>query len=377
MRFVQVNNSAETFTPTASGAIATLIWEVCKVAGGQSPLVITQAGTIPVFPDVEIARVPPWKARRSGWKDLPRRLVRRLSGWREAEHRTHARHVARVVRERRLEESVFLFHNDPELAVYMKEEFPRSRVLHHFHNPVLAKPRFAKKFLRSVDGVTAVSSYVAREVQRFYGNMPVKVVYNGVDLEKFQPHPRTESNHLTLNFLGRTGIEKAPDLLLRAALILAAEGIPLRVQLLGSNHWGRWEADRYQTELSELCEQLLRAGVLVRATGHISRQDVPKMLSDSDVHVLPSRWEEPCALSLLEGMAAGLPVVASRTGGTPEILGACGLLFGKDNLEELVDQLRSVLTQRQMRNALGNAARQRAETFTWARCWEGFARIIG
>jgi len=376
MRFVQVNNSSETFTPTASGAIATHIWEVCKVAAARNPLVITQAGPIPLFADVETACVPPPAVRRLGWKDLPRRFVRRFSGWREAEHRAHARHVVRVVRERRLGKSVFLFHNDPELAVYIKEEFPRSRVFHHFHNPVLAKTRFAKTFSSCVDGVTAVSAYVAREVQRFYGNVPVKVVYNGVDLEKFRPFHRTDAETLTLNFLGRTGIEKAPDLLLRAALTLASEGIPLCVQLLGSNHWGRWEADRYQTELTGLCGQLKHAGVNVRTTGHVPRMDVPKMLAEADVHVLPSRWDEPCALSLLEGMAAGLPVVASRTGGTPEVLGECGLLFGRDNLEELVGQLRVLLTQKQMRHALGNAARRRAEIFTWTRCWEEFSSVI-
>lgn len=378
MRIVQINNSDETFTSTASGAIATHIWEVCRAAGeaGESPLVISQSAAAPTFDGVETVLLPPQSLRRHGWRGLHRRLVRRLSGWREAEHRRHARNVVRAIRHRRLNHCRFILHNDPELAVHLKSEFPQSRVIHHFHNPVQAKIGFRRKFRECVDQVTAVSRYIAEETHQFYGKVPVKVIYNGVDLERFRPGPRRSEGETVVNFLGRTGIEKAPDLLLKACLLLAHEGHRICVQLIGANHWGRWEADAYQMELRRLGEELARAGARIHMTGHVSRAEVPERLLAADIHVLPSRWEEPCALSLLEGMAVGLPVVASRTGGTPEILAAAGLLFTKDSVDDLASRLRSLVISPVERRIWGLRARLRAESFTWLRCWEDFCDVI-
>ena len=376
MRLVQINNTAETFTPTASGAIATHIWEVCKRAEGCQPFVITQGSDKPVFSGVDVKSVPMWAKRSSGWRDFRRRLVRRLTGWREAEQRTHASHVIRVIRDRGLGCATLLLHNDPELAVHLKDRFPKARIVHHFHNPVVVTPRFARRFRFAVDAASAVSEYVAGEVRRLYGEMPVHVIYNGVDLHQFKPATRGSNQSVTLSFLGRTGIEKAPDLLLRAAILLGKQNGSLRINLVGSNHWGRWEPDSYQTELSRYVDELRSLGVDVRATGHLSRMEVAGSLAECDIHVLPSRWDEPCALSLLEGMASGLAVVASRTGGTPEILGESGLLFERDNVEHLSEQLRFLIQNPTQRTEFGCKARRRSEGFTWVRCWKEFSKLI-
>jgi glycosyltransferase involved in cell wall biosynthesis len=262
------------------------------------------------------------------------------------------------------------------MAVYLRAQFSGAKIVHHFHNPIVAREPFLSRFRGAVDEVTAVSAYVAAEVRKTYGNKEVNTVYNGVDLERFKPSVRRREGVAVVNFLGRTGIEKAPDLLLRAALRLAIEGLPVRVQLIGSNHWGRWEPDPYQTELKSLCEALQRAGGEVCVTGHLSREQVPVQLMNADVHVLPSRWEEPCALSLLEGLSAGLAVVASRTGGTPEIIGNAGLLFERDSVQELTLNLRKLLTDGNLRCTLGIEARRRAQMFTWDRCWEGFKKVL-
>ena len=378
MRIIQVNNSAETFTTTASGAIATHIWEVCLQASNSSykPLVVTQSTEEPALPGVELAKVPSWSKPVPDWNNLFRRISRRVSGWREVEHKKHAQNVVRLVRHRGLLRGRFLLHNDPEMAVVLKKEFPQARIIHHFHNPVKARSTFLRSFRDSVDAVTAVSNFVASEIRGIYGIKAVKVVYNGVDLERFRPICRKPNDVVTINFLGRTGIEKAPDLLLRAALILASQGVRLRVQLIGSNHWGRWESDEYQSELKRLGGALKDLGVEVISTGHVKRADVPAALVAADVHVLPSRWEEPCALSLLEGMASGLAVIASRTGGTPEIMGHAGRLFSKDNLEELTENLRDLIYDQHERHKLAVQARARAEEFTWRRCWDGFSMLL-
>lgn len=378
MRIIQVNNSDETYTATASGAIATHIWEIARAAGanGIRTTVLTRGAAQAPLPGGEILFTEPRRLPVAGWRRWLGRAERRIFGWREAGHRRHSHRVSRIIQAHGLERETFLLHNDPELAVVLRRRFPRARLFHHFHNPVECRARFSGRFRHAVDGVFAVSSYVAEAVQGIYGVESVSVVHNGVDLERFSPVARADNRRITLNFLGRTGVEKAPDLFLRAALKLCEEGVPLRVQMVGANHWGRWEADAYQAELACLCERLHSAGVEVVRTGHVGRADVPRTLQAADIHVVPSRWEEPCALSLLEGMAAGLAVVASSTGGTAEILGKAGRLFSKDSEAELLAHLRDLVLDESERLRLARAARERAMGFTWGEAWRKFQRSI-
>jgi glycosyltransferase involved in cell wall biosynthesis len=378
MRIIQINNSDETYTSTASGAIATHIWEVCRAASatGVQTTVLTRAAVEPPMIGGRIFFTESPRPKLTNWTRLAQRVERRIFGWREAGHRRHAHRVAAAISRHGLGREAFMLHNDPELAVVLRQRFPRAKLFHHFHNPVECRRRFSPRFRHAVDGVFAVSSYVADSVRGIYGVESVPVVHNGVDLDRFSPAPNGGGERITLNFLGRTGIEKAPDLFLRAALKLAMEGAPLRVQLVGANHWGRWEADAFQTELGQLCESLRRAGAEVVQKGHVARADIPGTLQAADIHVLPSRWEEPCALSLLEGMAAGLAIVASRTGGTAEILGKAGRLFAKDSEAELHAHLRELVFNSSERLRLGKAARERAMGFSWSEVWRKFGRVI-
>lgn len=371
MRVIQVNNSDETYTATASGAIATHIFEVGRAASaaGVETVVLTRASAEPAIAHGNIFFTEPPRRKVGSLDRWMQRIERRCYGWRDAGHRRHAMRVAELIQRKRLEGETFMLHNDPELAVSLRQRFPRARLFHHFHNPIRCRGRFLKRFKHAVDGVFAVSAYVAGAVSEIYGLESGWVVHNGVDSERFAPVAKEAESQVTLNFLGRTGIEKAPDLFLKAALRIAREGLPLKIQLVGANHWGRWEADAFQTELSDLCSNLRKAGCCVIETGHVARADIPRLLQHADIHVLPSRWEEPCALSLLEGMASGLAVVASRTGGTPEVLGKAGRLFSKDNEDELSNHMRELVLNKYERNRLASAARERALGFSWGDTW--------
>jgi glycosyltransferase involved in cell wall biosynthesis len=92
------------------------------------------------------------------------------------------------------------------------------------------------------------------------------------------------------------------------------------------------------------------------------RSDVAEQLAQSDVFVLASR-SEGMPLSVLEAMAAGLPVVASSVGGVPELVvaGETGLLVPPGDIDALADALRAILTNVGLRRAMGNAGRARAQ----------------
>ncbi len=375
MRVVHINNSQETFTASSSGAIATHIWEVCRAAIhlGERPLVISKDAPEPPLPDVPCVWLPEFRAPVSRLGVLALRARKKWGGWRGREQPAYKEQVERCIRTRGLQTAKLILHNDPELAACVRRSFPRARILLHFHNPIPCAVRYTRVLRQADIELTAVSAYVAGEIRRLYGRDCNRVVLNGVDSSAFFPVARSQRERPEICFLGRTGVEKGADLFLKACVLLAAEGLRFGVRLIGSNHWGRWQRDAYQDLLSGLCDELERAGITVTRTGHVPRSGVAGELQNADIQVLPSRWQEPCALSLLEGMACGLAVVASRTGGTPEVLGDAGLFFSADDVHDLAAQLRGLLQNPARAKALGCDARKRACELTWQSTWMGLA----
>ncbi len=110
----------------------------------------------------------------------------------------------------------------------------------------------------------------------------------------------------------------------------------------------------------EVTEQVSRLGLngIVRLTGF--RGDVPAVLAASDVFCLPS-YSEGLSISVMEAMAAGLPVAASRTGGNPELVvdGETGFIFEPFDSGDLADKLAKLLKNGEKRRAMGEAGRRR------------------
>lgn len=381
MNPVFINNSIETFTPTQSGAIATHIWECCKAARLQKmePLVISIRCDVEPYRDVKTILIDPPYIPGNRFIVKLLRAQRRLTGWRHLRQRTHAANVERVIRNEGLHYHPMFLHNDPELAVYLRDRFPRAFIIHHFHNQLASAPQFRGRLSEAANVVTAVSDFTSRWVEDAYGlpRESVQTIHNGVDTEYFKPASTHNDRLPVINFVGRTGIEKAPDLLLKAAVEVAKKTRDFGVQILGSNHWHKFERDDYQMELDKLTGELEKSGVTVRRPGHVARAELPQALHEADINVVPSRWDEPFALVILEGMACGLASVVSRTGGAPEVVGDAGLLFERESVDGLAEQLWRLLFDKELRVKYARKARARAEQFTWNKTWNEFRYATG
>jgi glycosyltransferase involved in cell wall biosynthesis len=165
-----------------------------------------------------------------------------------------------------------------------------------------------------------------------------KVVYGGTTVEEYdllplRPDPGRDLTDapLRLLYMGRLEPMKGVHTVVRA---LCDINVPSTLAILGAG-----DPD-YQAVL----EGMVRAYGLqdrVRFLGAARRAQVPKVLAEHDVLLFPSEWEEPFARTLLEGMAAGLVVVGTTTGGTGELLveGETGLTFRPGDAEQLAAQV--------------------------------------
>lgn len=233
------------------------------------------------------------------------------------------------------------------------------------------------------DRVVALSGSHARYLVENEGIEAAKiaVVENGIDVGEYErPDPAGEA--LLRRELGLTGSErviamvaamrpeKAHEALLEAAQSLVASHRDLKFLLVGDG------ALRAGIEAS-IERRGLTGTVLVLGVRH----DVARLLHISDVLVLPSLpVVETLPLSVLEAMAAGLPVVASRVGSIPEVIehGQNGILIEPADPGELASALSTLLGDGEMRERLSSRAKETVrERFTVETMVSGYARLFG
>jgi len=152
-----------------------------------------------------------------------------------------------------------------------------------------------------------------------------------------------------LGAIGRLSPEKGQSVLLRSLPAILAAFPQAGLVLVGE---GR--------SRSELEREALRLGIADRAVFLGFRRDVPELLGAIDLFVQPSIYEG-FGMSLLEAMAAGLPIVASRVGGIPEVVqdGATGVLVPPQDPEALAAAVVRLLRDRAGARRLGEAAARR------------------
>jgi glycosyltransferase involved in cell wall biosynthesis len=141
----------------------------------------------------------------------------------------------------------------------------------------------------------------------------------------------------------RLSVEKGIDTAIEAA---ARSGVPLRVAGEGP------AAD-------ELADQARRLGAPVELLGRVGRDELGRLLAGAGALLMPSRYHEFSPYAALEAMAAGVPVVASRLGGLPELIGPERCIPPNDP-DALAARLTELWTERERRGEEGEALIQRA-----------------
>ncbi len=378
MSFVFINCTAETFTPTRSGGICSWVRELALAAqkDGIEPWVITKTSSAEPYPWPKTILIdyPPMPKNKILSKLFY--VQKDLTGWGHVRQKAYNLKVAAAIQKAGLQHFPLLLNNDAEMAVFLRRKFPQAVIFHQAHNRNPCSEKFRRQFKSSVDAATAVSNDCGQWNKDYFGLDSIQTLYAGVDIDQYHPASSPPDGPPLINFVGRTDHSKGTDLLLKAARLLSPT-LKFRLQVLGSNHYGYSVPDAFEQELDGLSEELERSGIPVRRPGFVDRYALPGELRKAHINVVPSRWDEPFGLVTPEGMASGLATVASRTGGTPEIIADAGFLFEREDVDGLAGHLERLICDPPLLAEYGRRARVRAEEFTWTRAWSRLRRLVG
>jgi glycosyltransferase involved in cell wall biosynthesis len=188
----------------------------------------------------------------------------------------------------------------------------------------------------------------------------IRVIPNGVDRREFEgmrngPAP---GDGVTILFAGRCyPAQKGLAVLLRAMARLPPGG-RVRLRIVGED-WGGYAV------VSALVRGL-HLEDRVTLVGRVERAELLREFARADIFVLPSLFDS-FPLTLLEAMAAGLPVVATRVGGVPDVVedGRTGLLVDPGDEDALAGALAALAADDALRGNLGRAGRERSSLYSW------------
>jgi spore coat protein SA len=369
--------------PIRGGAVELFIEQVASRLGNWRPVVIGPAD--PDLPNheerggVEYFRVP-----LSGWRGRLYKRYRQYFPFYDAK-------VAEVLRQVRPD--LLHVHNRPLLALSLKkrgglEKIPLILHMHNLYHSLGRRERPDPETSIPVDGFIGCSQFVLeREKTRLGRDASARfVVYNGVDPGAFLTpwdHPdarKTErrqyrlADEPTILFVGKLRESKGVHILLEAMEQVWVRLPQAVLVLVGGTEFGRGRTMRETPFLKELRRRVETAPGRVVLTGFIPPAEIPGAYLLGDIFVGPSQIEEGLGLVFLEAAAAGLPIIATRRGGIPEIVreDINGLLLQQpDDPRELADKIIPLLENRDLRLRLGQQGR------AWVQdnfSWENIAR---
>ncbi|WP_375697503.1 glycosyltransferase family 4 protein [Pseudophaeobacter sp. TrK17] len=273
---------------------------------------------------------------------------------------------------------VVVVQNQPEFILPLRKK-TKAKIILHLHNDKLnAAAPFSTSIAQGCDGVIAVSNYIKKRVETVtcIDSRNVKSLLNCVDIDRFStvktPNTSTDlrqrygiaPSSKVILFVGRLDPTKGVLELIQAFNTLKQEDLCLLI--VGSSWFSSNTPNLYATKLEA---EAAEATNQVIFTGFVPHQEVSKFHNLADIVVVPSIWEDPCPLVVLEGMAAGSPVVATDSGGIPELLSeGCGIIVPRkgssvDFPTRLGKALNDLLVDEGQRKAFALNARNRAEMF--------------
>jgi len=215
--------------------------------------------------------------------------------------------------------------------------------------------------LRKANRVTATSYFLKNAVSLLEpGLSGVIVIPFGIDPDKFVFSQRPDDDIVTIGIAKSLRPKYGIDILIKAFKISTESYKNIRLSIAGRGNY----ADKYKSMVREC-----GLSDLIDFVGFIDYDKLPEFFSKLDIFAMPSISDgESFGVAALEASASGVPVVATRVGGVPEVVldGKTGFLVERKNVDELARALEKLITNPELRRQMGKAGREFVEkNYRW------------
>ncbi len=261
-----------------------------------------------------------------------------------------------------------IVENRPLYIKYILKVGKQAKVALHLHNDTVSRDNYYSKFVvQKYDKILCVSDYIYNRVVEVSENTKEKAVVleNRIDVNKFNENEdnmhyirnqlKIPINETILLYHGRVIKEKGVLELIKSFKKVLSVNTETRLIIVGNI-----VNESYGEQISNIIQQLPDGKVIM--VGYVDYEELPKYLQGADIIVLPSLWNEPFGLTIVESMAMSKPVISTAVGAIPDILSNnCGVLIKNDTyiIENLALEILSLIKNREKQLLLSKNARSK------------------
>lgn len=250
----------------------------------------------------------------------------------------------------------------------------RWRVPHvwHVHEFLPKNPASAlmERLLLTADAVITCSQSVAEQFTSAELRRKCRIAHSGARVRKADgsTRPAFRNGRIELVCIGRLNAWKGQRILIQAIEILRQAGYDVHLRLVGDPYKGQ---NHFRVQL---LEQIAAAGLSDHVALDGFRSDVGAILAEADAVVVPSERPEPFGLVVVEAMAQGRPVIATKPGGPGEVIssGVDGILIEPGSPKAIANAVVKLANNPKWANTMGERARATAASYTPER----MARVV-
>jgi glycosyltransferase involved in cell wall biosynthesis len=281
-----------------------------------------------------------------------------------------------------------LIEND-SYYVNVVNKYQKENIYLHIHNNYLnASIKNAATIYNSCNKVITISEFIQKCVLSIQGSNKEKVpvLRNCTNTTIFNKNLYINEREALRHQLG---ISKDDVVFLFSGRISKTKGIKelclalqsvtnnnVKLLILGSAWYGNNKKDKFVKELEQITAKDINRIIF---TGFINRDEVPKYHAISDVAVIPSIWEEPAGLVVIEAMSSGLPVIVTNSGGIPEFVNdevAVLINKEKDLVNSLTKAIKKMAENPSLRREMGEKAKDWSKQYNIKNYYDEFCNII-
>lgn len=293
--------------------------------------------------------------------------------------------VSRVPRMRRYEDTLWLraliarlcdfeivhIHNRPQWVANLRNLGYHGAIVLHLHNDHVGhwSSEQLDHLARDLDAVAVCSDYLRRTFASRSPalNAKTRVVFNGANPKLFFPRKELREPD-TIFFVGRFDWEKGVLQLLKAYELVLNSHPAAKLVIGGATNFGKHRSTPYVQEVRELARTLVQhKGAQIHFTGYLDHdKELPVWFQKATIFACPSLFQEPFGLVNAEAIASATPVIASRRGGIPEVIGDAGRLIDPEDVTEFATAISQLLANSEECHRLGQAGYERfRRQFDW------------
>lgn len=263
------------------------------------------------------------------------------------------------------------------------------KVIYHCHNE-FPSTFGLKKIIETTDKFICVSKYIKRQLSSYLNLEEDKfyVLKNCVDENKFKPNANIDKNKIDsirkkygfkdedfiIIFAGRIVPEKGVFELIEA--IKLVENKNVKLMIVGSALNALQAKTDYQIKIEKLIENIDNK---IFFTGFVSYNEMPYLYKAADVAIIPSVWNDPAPLTVIEAIMSGLPIITTNSGGIPEYVNSKNaiVLDRENNLaKNLAIEIDKLINNKELRKEMSAESTVLSSQMSVKNYYKNFKKIV-